>query len=175
MHAIISKAQTFDFAEDTALLHKYARPMTREKVLERYELEKENDAIQKSLSQEYQHLKMEIFNITFNEEDKATTELKVIRGKSMNISFLKKGDALIYIAITRVNESNSMVQQQLEMLHVALISSLTSHVLKELVSNASLDLVGELWLGLPLLRCVCMTIHNSPASFLNMYLPLRYG
>ena len=39
--------------------------------------------------------------------------------------------------------------------------------------DASFDLINEMWHGLPLLRRVTLMAHKSPATLLNLYMPLR--
>jgi len=94
--------------------------------------------------------------------------------EGMKFVFMTKGSCLIYIALSRArNESVSFLRKQLEQLHCLLISITTRQVINMLIQNPSFDLMNEMWTGLPLLRRLSSGVNKSPATFLNMYLPLR--
>jgi hypothetical protein len=44
-----------------------------------------------------------------------------------------------------------------------------------LTQDPSFDLMNELWSGLPLLRIASNSVNLTPATILNMYMPLRLG
>ena len=64
---------------------------------------------------------------------------------------------------------------QLEILHLALIAAVTKQALRVLNENPSFDLIEELWSSVPFLKRTVQGLNKSPASFLNMFLPLRFG
>ena len=71
------------------------------------------------------------------------------------------------------NESVSFLKKQLEMLHLQLISITSRQIIVMLRQNPSFDLMGEMITGLPLLKRMATGASKNPASFLNMYQPLR--
>jgi len=94
--------------------------------------------------------------------------------KGLNFTFLQRGNALIYIAMSRVGDDVSFLKKQLEYLHLELISVVTRQAMDTLQKNPSFDLMADLWHGLPVLRRAACSLNKSPSVFLNMFLPLRY-
>ena len=92
--------------------------------------------------------------------------------KGLKFVFLHKGNALIYIGISK-SDSTSFLRKQLEQMHLQIISITTKQVLTMLINDPSFDFMSELWSGLPLLRHTSTLAHLKPSTLLNMYPPLR--
>ena len=92
----------------------------------------------------------------------------------MKVAFLNKGNSLIYIAISKVqDESVSFLKKQLEILHLQLISIATQSIVKAMKRNPSFDVVNDIYHSTGLLKTLCQTTDKDPATFLNSFLPLR--
>lgn len=106
-------------------------------------------------------------------EEHPTSQMRsFLTYKGLRFVFLHKGNALIYIAISKA-DSVTFLRKQLEQMHLQIISITTKQVLKMLIQDPSFDFMSELWSGLPLLRQTSSTAHLRPSTILNMYPPLR--
>ena len=112
-----------------------------------------------------------------SEDNNNNNTAKVLSVRSfghLNFHFLSKANALIYVALSRKKDSDFIMRCQLEWLHAQVVSLATSRVFDRLRNDPGFDLINEMWYGLPLLRRACVSAPKSPATFLNMYLPIRY-
>ena len=91
----------------------------------------------------------------------------------LKFHLLTKANALIYVALSRREDSESLIRCQLEWLHAQMVSITTTRVFGRLRNDPGFDLINEMWFGLPLLRRACVSAPKSPSTFLNMYLPTR--
>lgn len=147
LYAIVSKAQTFQFNEESI---EFINPHSD------FDKMNPDDLVE--------------------DDESSNARVRAIMSHCDNykFTFLTKGNCLIYIALSRQpSESVSFLRKQLEMLHLQVISISTKQVMKMLIENPSFDLMQEMWNGLPLLRRMSFAVNKSMATVLGMFQPLR--
>jgi hypothetical protein len=95
--------------------------------------------------------------------------------KTFKVSFLTKGDVLIYLVLSRdPKESVTSLNKQLEILHLAYISLTTNQIIEHLKQNPSYDVVNEFCDYYHFLDNQVSNMGRDPFTFLNHYAPLRF-
>lgn len=94
--------------------------------------------------------------------------------KNFKVSFMTKGQVLIYFCITRnKKESQTSLRKQLEILHLQFIAITTSSIIANLNFNPSYDVVNEFGDYYHILDRQVSRMVKDPFTFLNHYMPLR--
>ncbi|CAI2366780.1 unnamed protein product [Moneuplotes crassus] len=103
-----------------------------------------------------------------NEFYKDRNFLRCIRGKKLKCVVLIKSQ-ICYVAITKYKETTSYLRQQLEYLHLQMVSLITNQILESLKERPNLDIRNSVaGLEKPL-HMMSEMVKRSPACFLNAF------
>lgn len=103
-----------------------------------------------------------------NEFYKDRNFLRCIRGKNIKCAILIKSQ-ICYVAISKYKESTTYLRQQLEYLHLQMISLITNQILESLKERPNLDIRNSVaGLEKPL-HMMSEMVKRSPACFLNAF------
>lgn len=87
---------------------------------------------------------------------------------AFKVSFMHKGDCLIYIALSKnENESVTFLKRQLEMLHSQIISLTTKNLIKTLQYNPSYDVINDIFDHHQQINNFINNMPGDPSTFLN--------